>query len=346
MEEYEALIVGAGLAGLSAASELGRLGIDDVAVIERMQGERYGHYHRTCGEAISYRLLDASGVSRGSVVRDIDTLEMDAVSGISVRVPVKGAIVDRIRLLEELRSSCTSEFIGGSVTAVRRDCDGFVVTCSGKDYRCRYLIGADGAFSAVRKYVFGTKPGRAVPAVNNIVRRDCDGHTIRFIVSERYEGTYRWEFPSADGYMSIGYIKGLDDQDDYEERGIRFLATGRPDNAVSGNCCLVGDAACLVNPLCYGGIGAALLSGRKAAASVARGDLSSYQRWIDRNIIFSRRFFAASEKFSKWDDSTIDDAMSPLGRGYSVPRGVLAMIRRPRYADVYMATYIALHRGW
>jgi len=346
MEECGIVIAGAGLAGLSAAAELSRLGIDDVIVMERMQGDHYDRYHRICGEAVSYRMLDSASASRRSVVRDIDTLDMRTSSGITVRVPVKGAIVDRNRLLEELRSSCHARFVRGSVTGVRRDADGFVVTCSGTEYRCRYLVGADGAFSAIRRGVFGTGPGRAVPAVNNIVKGDGGGNTIRFIVSERYKGTYRWEFPSSDGYMSIGYIKDLDDQEPYEERGTRFLVTGRPASVVDGNCCLVGDAACLVNPLCYGGIGAALLSGRKAAEAIAKKDLSRYARWIDRDIMFSRRFYSASEKFSLWDDVTIDDAMRPLSRKYSVIRGIWAMARRPKYADVYVAVYIALHRGW
>jgi len=61
MQDYDVLIVGGGLAGFSCACHLKGKGLK-VAVIERMSSERYGKYHRTCGEAVSNRMLDAAGV--------------------------------------------------------------------------------------------------------------------------------------------------------------------------------------------------------------------------------------------------------------------------------------------
>ncbi len=64
MTDCNVLIIGSGLAGLSAAVRLRELGVKDVVVIERMSGAQYEHYHRTCGEAISDRMVRLSGIGR------------------------------------------------------------------------------------------------------------------------------------------------------------------------------------------------------------------------------------------------------------------------------------------
>ena len=42
----------------------------------------------------------------------------------------------------------------------------------------------------------------------------------------------------------------------------------------------------------------------------------------------------------------IADAMEPFRKGYSLVRGAYAMMRRPRWAEVYMSVYIAFNLGW
>ena len=345
MIRCDVLIVGGGLAGCSAAYHLGRLGVDGVIVCERMSGKAFDGYHRTCGEAVSTRMAAASGLPDTCAVRTVSNIDLRC-GNVDIDIPVDGMIIDRLALLSRMKQDSGAEFVKGSVTDVREADGGYIVTCSGQEYFCRYLIGADGAFSIVRKRLFGTGPDVRFAAVNNLVSGDSGDGALGFEVSERYPGAYRWDFPSKDGLRSIGYAVGTDDIQEYKERGIRFIVTVRQKDAVRGNCCLVGDAAMLINPVCYGGIGAALLSGRKAAECVAKGDLSAYRKWIRTDRMFDSHFMDAYETFMTWGPDEYADAVKPFRKGYSILRGAYAMMRRPRWANVYMSIWVAFRRGW
>ena len=341
------LIAGGGLAGLSAAVHLARAGVEGVVVIERMPPERYGRYHRTCGEAVSDRILRLSGIRADCTVRRIDRAVISCC-GTDISVRVKGRIIDRERLLEAMRAESGAEIVGGSVISVRADGDGYTAVTDSGEYRCRYLIGADGAFSVVRKCIFGHGPEVRMAAVNNIVRADGDPGTIRFTVRPEYKGLYSWDFPSKDGFRSVGYTLGDGDVADYEERGIRFIVTGSARTVVRDRCCIVGDAAFLANPLCYGGIGAALLSGRKAAEAIAGGDPGRYQAWASRAPMLDRHYMDAYRTVRAWAPEDYRDAVVPFrgGSGLILLRGAYAMVRRPRWANLYMAIWMGFKFGW
>lgn len=345
MIECNVLIVGCGLSGASAAYSLTKAGVKDVVVIERMSGDAYSHYHRTCGEAVSDRMIDASEIPKDCIVRAVSRIRLICGDTV-INVPVKGRIIDRNSLLSTLKGLSDASFVKDSVKSVRKDPRGFVVTCADGEYLCRYLIGADGAFSAVRKELFDVRPEMCFPIVNNLVSGDSDTEDLIFEVSDKYPGTYRWDFPSKDGLRSKGYALGNDDIGDYSERGIRFFVSGSSRRVVDGNCCLVGDAGMLANPLCFGGIGIALLTGKKAAECISRGDLTQYQRWVNKDVIFDHHYMAAHEEFSQWTGQQIVDAVKPLSKGYSVLRGAYAILRRPRWANVYMSLWMAFRHGW
>ena len=342
--ECDVLISGGGLAGLSAARTLSGSGLS-VVVAERMSEHVYRRYHTICGEAISDPMFRRIGMEPRGVVRDVDTIALRFDGGAEIHVPVKGYIVDRNVLLDSMRAECDARFVRGRVGSITRTTAGFNVDISGEMCRCRYLIGADGACSAVRRGVFGTKPEVTGQITNNVVRGDGDG-SLRFIVSAKYPGGYRWEFPSKEGYMSVGYPKGTDTVEDPVSTGGRLIPAGRPEHVVNGNCLLVGDAGCLANPLCYGGIGAALLTGRRAAEAVIKGNPKSYDRWVDHDVMFNRHFMKAHRQFCGWTEADIEDAMKPLADGYSIWHGFRAIVRRPSYANVYMCCWVGFRRGW
>ncbi len=345
MRDCNVLIVGSGLSGRSAAFHLARLGVKDVIVLERMSGAQYDHYHHTCGEAVSYRMLDLAGVSRRSIIHDVRSIRI-TYEDIDIDWSVKGAIIDRVDLLEELKDGSDAQFIKESVIDVRGSDDGYIVQGVNDQYRCRYLIGADGVFSIVRKRMFGTEPRFCFPCVNNIVVGEGEKDVLRFTISPQYPGCYRWDFPAKDRYRSIGYSDGTDHVDGYVDRGKRYIAVGKSEKAVKDNCCIIGDAAILANPICFGGIGAALISGRKVAERIAKGDLSGYQSWLNRDRMFDHHFLDALVEFRTWNDEDYCDAIEPLRKGASIPRGFLAIVRRPKWANVYMSIWVAFNRGW
>lgn len=319
-----------------------------VAVVDRLEGERHSRYHRICGEAVSDRMFDRLGWRPSSVTCTVDSISI-SMGGARIAVPAKGVIVDRPGMLAEMRGACDAEFVHGSVKSVGRTGTGFVVALSdGRALACRSLIGADGAHSAVRRHIFRRGPTDHLPIINCIVEGEC-GPDLGFNVGGDFPGAYSWRFPSSPGRVSVGFPRGTASVHEVEglvEWGARDLPFGVVERVTDGNCYLVGDAACLANPLCYGGIGVALLSGRIAAEAVVAGNPELYARWVARSRLFDPHFMKAHEQFSKWTEEEIAAAMKPFRKGYSVWRGAVAAVTHPRRFNVYFATYVALRDGW
>ncbi len=346
-ERYDVIIVGSGPAGMSAAMHLAGRGFRTL-VIERLSGN-YARYHSTCGEAVSDAMFRRIGWMPGSVIGEVDTLRITFSETATVDVPIEGYIVDRLSMLGEMRERSDATFVNGAVTSVERIGDGYrVVMSDGRPYTCDWLIGADGAHSVVRRDIMHRGMTASLPIVNCIAEGEADP-VLTFHVGGRYTGGYSWNFPSKPGTVSIGFPKGDGDPGSIPGlvfKGGRDLPFGAIRESVDGRCMLVGDAACLANPLCYGGIGIAMYSGRLAAEAVIAGDTRDYERWLRRSPLLDDHFMEAHDRFSQWTDEDIGDAMVPFRKGYSLLRGIYACIRRPRLANVYFATFVAFRLGW
>ncbi len=338
----DVLVVGSGPAGVSAARALKGM---DVVVLERLSEGPFARYHSICGEAVSDRMLERAGVGFGDAVAAVDTISISFPGGVEIRIPVKGHVMDRPSMLRTLRRECDARFVRGTATSVREDGDGYVVSTTAEEIRCRYLIGADGAHSVVRRDLFGTRPAGMIPVVNTIVPGE-GGSVLGFTVGEEYGGLYTWRFPSHPGTVSVGLPKGASDPEETLERGARDLPYGGVPETVRGNALLVGDAAGMANAICYGGIGVAMLSGIRAAAAVRDGKPSRYARWCRRCIYTNHHFLEAHESFRAWTDEEIMDAMEPFRNGYSIWRGLYAILRRPSFSNVYFSVWIAFRQGW
>lgn len=340
--DADVVIVGAGPAGVSAATHLrgfqGR-----VLILERLSDAAFPRYHSICGEAVSDRMFGKAGIEPGAVVARVDRITITYPGGVTVAVPVKGSVVDRPEMLMRLRSSCGAETVRATVRSVREEDGGYVLDTTAGEVRCRHLIGADGAHSVVRRDLFGSVP-EMIPVVNNIVAGE--GRDLAFAVGEDFDGLYRWRFPSKPGTVSVGSPKGAPRPEGTIVTGARDLPFGGVPQVVKGGAYLVGDAAAMANALCYGGIGLAMLSGRKAAESIRSGRPSSYGRWYRRCIYTNPHFMEAHRQFRTWTDEDIVRAMEPFRGGYSIPRGLKGIIRHPAYANVYFATWMAFKVGW
>ncbi len=339
----DVLIIGSGPAGISAAFHLdGYEG--SVVVLERLSDSMFSRYHSVCGEAVSDRMFIKAGIEPESVVARVDRIEISFPGGTVITVPVDGNIIDRPEMLRSIRRRCGAEFIRATATSVVREGDGFLVGTTVGEIHCRYLIGADGAHSVVRRDVFGSVP-EMLSAVNYIVEGD-GGSSLSFTVSQSLNGFYSWRFPSKPGTMSVGSPKGEVPPEGNISSGARHIPFGGVPRVVDGNAMIVGDASGMANALCYGGIGVAMLSGRKAAEAVKAGRPNRYARWYSRSVYVNPHFMKAHRQFSQWTDADIAEAMRQFGGGYSVGRGIVAIIRHPRFANVYFATWVAFKKGW
>ncbi|MEL6917975.1 MAG: FAD-dependent oxidoreductase [Bacteroidota bacterium] len=145
---YDVIIVGGGLAGLTAALHLAQKN-HDVLVFEK---QSYPH-HKVCGEYVSNEIiayLDSLGISLSSAgAVSIDTLQLTTVSGKSlhVKLPLGGSGISRFAFDELLYKKALAldiPFVFQSVHNVTYKNDVFTVTGNNTSYTSRIVIGAYG----------------------------------------------------------------------------------------------------------------------------------------------------------------------------------------------------------
>jgi geranylgeranyl reductase family protein len=305
--DYDAIVVGAGPAGASAAFWLGKAG-RQVLVLEKERLPRY----KPCGGAVPRAVLEHFPFDFSPVVEQwIDRVRFRFYNGAEVAADVPERSVAMVMRdhfdWHILRHAKVDVQDSSPVIALQQDKAGVEATTrSGETFRARYLIGADGANSRVARLVGLRRGKRMGIAIEVEVPADDDrlaeyANTALFILGAPPQG-YLWVFPKA-GHLSVG-IGAMPGQTlttireslhrETAQLGIQVDGTQqrahplpfhlRRESLHRGRVLLVGDAAGLIDPLFGEGIRHAVDSGCLAARCILADDLHNYTCRIHREI--------------------------------------------------------------
>src|SRR4249920_3787648 len=311
MERFDAIVVGAGPAGSTAACRLAEGGAK-VLLLDRQRFPR----DKPCGGGLTYRAVRQLSVPVDAVVEDVvDRFELGLRYGKRFERGGEGPLVlmtQRKRLdahLAEQAAAAGADFRDAQrVTALEQETEGAIVRFDGTAARAPVVIGADGV-NGVTARTLGLAAQRFGVALEGNVSyahaREERWRGLAVVDLGAVPGGYAWVFPKGDhvnvgvgGWESEGprlrehleracAAYGLPAERLEELRGYRLPMRRPGDLAFSGRVLLVGDAAGLVDPLSGDGIYEALVSARLAVETTLEllgggvGGLESYGPRLD-----------------------------------------------------------------
>lgn len=301
METFDAVVVGGGPAGATAAHELARRGRSVLLL------DRAGRV-KPCGGAVPPQLLRDFDVPESLLVNRVGTARIVSPRGRLVDIPVGDGyvgMVDREHFDEWLRDRASSAGAvrrTGAFVRVERDARGAatVVYTDGRSraggeqkVHARMIVGADGALSSVaRQEVPGSDRAKHVFAYHEIVRSprtfgdgfgpdradvyyrgglSPDFYAWVFPHGETTSigtGTFRKGFGMKEAVAELRVATGLDGVETIRREGAPIPLRPLPRWDNGRDVILAGDAAGVVAPASGEGIFYAMTGGRLAADAV------------------------------------------------------------------------------
>ena len=309
MIKTDVLVVGSGPAGSSAAKHAAMGGADVILMDKKAE---IGAPKR-CAEGVSKNGLKRVGVEPNPswVTRELDGVRLVAPDGTDVwltndkiEIPEAGYILERKVFDKYMAMDAAREgakiFIKTQAKGVRKDGDGFIVTCEKMgelfEIKCKILIAADGPESHIARWAGLKTSTKAKDMESGIQYEMCnvklkDRNVIEFYFGSVAPGGYVWIFPKEDDIANVGLavlpnvaekpaIEYLDDfvancDSLQEAQPVEMNVGGDPVGGIhkkiyADNLLVVGDAAGQVNPLTGGGIISGMTGGLHAGKVAAK----------------------------------------------------------------------------
>jgi len=308
MERIRVAVVGAGPAGLQASTALAEKGYSPLVFEEHpVIGQPI-----QCGEGISYNAL-----KEFSLLQERNQFCVREYEDCKLFIPHENLIMGDIHSFTinrdafdqclERKAIDSGAIIKTStkVTDVQKKSDGYLLRTSGekqKEYLCDILILAEGPNGYLARNLGFNVPSPLIKAFEYKIKGEW-GETLEFYFnSEKYPYGYCWIFPKED-QTNVGIVTTAPERkkrlDNFlKEKGItdnvlKKIGGSIPMNGpltkiYDKNVLLAGDTAGMVNPIFYGGIRLAMISGRSAGRVATKnlkrmelGDDLDFQEYKD-----------------------------------------------------------------
>ncbi|MGR8918166.1 MAG: NAD(P)/FAD-dependent oxidoreductase [Gammaproteobacteria bacterium] len=295
MQSAETIVIGGGPAGAAAAARLVDAG-REVLVLDRAPFPRL----KLCAGWITPEVVDDLGLDLARYphsVLSFDTI-VAHVRGLTFNMPGPQHSIRRVEFDDFLLRRSGAEVRTHQAREIVAEADGYRIDDS---FRCRYLVGAGGTRCPVHRGLFRERNPRDKALQAGTLELEFpypwrDPRCHLWFFDGGLPG-YAWYVPKAGGVLNLGlgamaqplargqgdlrghwrrFIETLRRRDLYdgpdpEPSGYSYFLRGRVDAVRRDNAFLTGDSAGLATRDLCEGIGPAIRSGQRAAASILSG---------------------------------------------------------------------------
>ncbi|MGB5943384.1 MAG: NAD(P)/FAD-dependent oxidoreductase [Leeuwenhoekiella sp.] len=294
------IVIGGGLAGLTAAIHLSRAG-KEVLLIERHSYPK----HKVCGEYVSNEVLPylkelgIDPFEAGAV--SIDTLQFSSGSGkmLTTKLPLGGFGLSRFtldKLLFEKAVESGCKVMEDTVTKVRFKNDKFSVeTQSGEKFESEIVIGSFGKRSNLDKSLSRKFITKKTPWIG-VKSHYAAQHPDHIVGLHNFKGGYCGISKVENNRINVCYLAHLDsfgkykDVDAFKDKVMQtnphlrnFFTNAEPlfekaltisqisfdqKNRVEDHVLMAGDSAALIHPLCGNGMAMAIMGAKLLSENI------------------------------------------------------------------------------
>lgn len=348
---YQTIIIGAGPAGLTTGHFL-----EDALILE--QKPEIGK-PVSCGEAISRKVLERQEIKPDSswISTTVDIVQRimpngKFFGGVHKKI---GYVLDREKFEKFLASSSKAKIkLNTKVVNLKLKNNIWEIEAENDEiFRCKYLIGADGPNSVVRRKVFQEKL-EILPAIEYLVelKKEIKTNILKvYLDNKKYPQGYAWVFPKSNHTANIGVGgKGNPSEifNEFLEKTIRksygnyrllenrsgVIPFGSASRFSKDGVLLIGDAAGLTDPIFKGGIGKAMWFARIAAQCILNNEVNLYESKIKSMSLGSQELIEASRILYSLDNQTLNELGEVLDKKSSsylrtLP-GIIKVLSNPR----------------